>query len=135
MVRIKKNLKQYNKYVILLETMFLNIGKAKVSSTKCCWSNCNASHPDRKLHCIPWKTRYDIIKMNRFFIPKRSLACDLHCHYSVRSGIRVPHEKCSFEADKIEEMVDLLCSEPLKDTVQGEQFIYLIFSPDFFSNF
>lgn len=110
--------------------MFLNIGKAKASSTKCCWPNCNASYPDKKLHRIPWKIRHDIMKRNRFFIPKRSLACDLHCDFSVWSGIKVPHEKNLFEADKIEDMVDLLCSEPLRDPVQGERFNHQIFLPD-----
>lgn len=68
------------------------------------------------------------MKAIRFFIPKRSLACDLHCHYSIWPALAVPDKKFSFEADKIEEMVDLLCSEPLKDAVHGEHIFYFLFS-------
>lgn len=83
----------------------LNITRARISSTKCCISSCNNAS---KLHRISKIVRHEIMKTKRFFIPQKSLACDLHCDYSIWSEILIPTERCSFTAFQIEEMVDLL---------------------------
>lgn len=89
------------------EVIALDIGKALISSTKCCVPFCNVGFPSR-LRSIPEKIRQNIMKSKRFFIPARSLACDVHYDPSVWAQIHLPNQTCTFSAAQIEQMVDLL---------------------------
>ncbi|XP_031622768.1 uncharacterized protein LOC116340428 [Contarinia nasturtii] len=103
----------------LVGDITLNISRARISSTKCCFRSCSTECPD-ELHRIPRAIRYEIMKNKRFFIPEKSVACNFHSDYSVLSEINIPVENCAFTAAQIEEMVDLLRSDPkqLKDEGQ-----------------
>lgn len=95
----------------------LNITRARISTKMCCVPWCNVGFP-RKLHRIPVAVRYDIMKNKRFFIPAACVACDLHCESCVWPEITIQHEKSVFTSAQIEEMIDLLRSDPksLRDT-------------------
>lgn len=91
----------------------LNISRARISSSKCCVPTCNVQLP-AELHRIPLGIRYDIMKTKRFFIPQTAKACNFHLDYSVWPEIIIPNQNCVFTATQIEEMVDLLRSNPRK---------------------
>lgn len=95
----------------LANSITLNISRARCSSTKCCVPSCNRELP-AELHRIPLKVRYEIMKTKRFFIMQNAKACNFHSDYSVWSTIDIRNEICTFTAAQIEEMVDLLRSDP-----------------------
>lgn len=99
----------------------LNINRARISSTKCCVPFCHRQKPD-EFHRIPRAIRYEIMKTKRFFIPENARACYLHRELSVWPELIIPNENCAFTTAQIEEMVDLLRSDPkpIEDTVQGK---------------
>lgn len=98
----------------------LNISRARISPTKCCVPTFRreSSH---ELHRLSQNMRYEIMKTKRFFIPEAARACNFHRDSSVWPTINIPNENCPFSAAQIEEMVDLLRSDPkpTEDTVQG----------------
>lgn len=99
----------------------LNIARARISSSKCCAPSCDVALP-ANLHRISEEMRYNIMKSQRFFIPKNARVCNVHSNCAVWPEIPIPNGEYRFTAVQIEEMVDLLRSpKPLKNPVLADQ--------------
>lgn len=86
----------------------LDIPRAKISSTKCLFPQCNR---DTDLHRIPHMVRYSIMKNKKFFIPQKGIACRRHCEYSSWSAVNIPRAKYLWTSALVTEMTDLLCTD------------------------
>lgn len=83
----------------------LNINRAIISSRKCTHPLC---FERSNLRRVPIKTRYNVLKKQRFYIPQRALSCNLHRDQSTLLGIETCNADIPFSNDQIEDMVDLL---------------------------
>lgn len=112
-------------YTLFTDNIDLNIRRARISSTRCCISTCDKRIPE-PLHVIPKDIRYKILKTKRFFVPATSRACNLHSDYSIWPTMNISEEMSSFNASQIEEMVDLLRSDPkpTQKSFQGKLIVF-----------
>lgn len=100
----------------------LSINRATISSTNCVHPLC----AEKPLRRATIKTRFDIMKKLRFYIPPRGLACALHNDTASWSEIEVDNSSYPFTVKQIEEMVDLLRFEPtsLKYDQKGDSHLF-----------
>lgn len=88
----------------------LSFMRCAVNSSRCVFDRCNEK---QGLVCVPKKKRYEVLKIHRIYIPKRSKICKKHLNNGTW------HDFISLEfkytRDYIEDMVDLL-----RESLQNE---------------